>query len=304
MARGGEAEVGDGRATALAGRPVVQRDVDGGADGEGVVAGDALARAATRRRRRHVAVDAQLEELAAQAGEQRGGAVQGDDAALVHDGDAVAELLGLVEVVGGEQDRHARPGPQAGDEVEQLVADARVEADGGLVEEQHLRVGDQRPGDLEPAALAAAVGVDGPVDELAEAERRRRRRRCAARAAAGSSPHSRACTSRLRRPVRGRSTTGSWNTTALARRAAIGCVATSKPATRARPDGGGDGGGEHADGGRLAGPVRAEQTEHLAGRHVEVDALHGLDAARVGLGQASIWIVDGERVVATVGIDD
>ena len=48
-------------------------------------------------------------------------------------------------------------------------------------------------------------------------------------------PHRRAWISRFRRPVRGRSTTGSWNRTLLMRRAASGSVATSKPASRALP---------------------------------------------------------------------
>src|SRR4051812_30628297 len=49
-------------------------------------------------------------------------------------------------------------------------------------------------------------------------------------------PHSRAWTSRLRRPVSARSTTGSWKTTLLARRASSGRAATSKLARRARPE--------------------------------------------------------------------
>src|SRR5262249_36139818 len=40
---------------------------------------------------------------------------------------------------------------------------------------------------------------------------------------------------------------------------------------------------EHADGGRLAGTVGAEQPEHLSGLDGEVDSLDGLDTTRVGL---------------------
>src|SRR5690606_20504429 len=43
---------------------------------------------------------------------------------------------------------------------------------------------------------------------------------------------------------------------------------------------------EHADRGGLAGAVRAEEPEHLAGRHLEVDALDGLHFP-VRLGQPS-----------------
>src|SRR3954466_13228892 len=54
-------------------------------------------------------------------------------------------------------------------------------------------------------------------------------------ACAGATPHRRACRSRWRCPLSNRSTTGSWNTTLLRRRAARGSRATSTPATLARP---------------------------------------------------------------------
>ena len=104
----------------------------------------------------------------------------------------------LVEVVRRQQDRHLVAIAQAGDHVEQLVADAGVEPDRRLVQEQHLRLGDERPGDLEPPPLAAAVAV-APAG----------RRSSASPSAATSSamlrcvwdcdtPHRRACSSRLR----------------------------------------------------------------------------------------------------------
>jgi len=42
---------------------------------------------------------------------------------------------------------------------------------------------------------------------------------------------------------------------------------------------------QHADRRRLSGSVRAQQSEHLAGPHLEVDVLHRFDAARVRLAQ-------------------
>ena len=51
------------------------------------------------------------------------------------------------------------------------MTDARVEPDRRLVQEQHLRVRDEGARDLEPAALATAVGRDGALQELGEAER-------------------------------------------------------------------------------------------------------------------------------------
>ena len=52
-----------------------------------------------------------------------------------------------------------------------------------------------------------------------------------------------------------------------------------------RPAGRSDGRREHADGGRLARPVGSEQAEHLAGVDLEVDPLHRLDTAGIGLAQ-------------------
>src|SRR5204862_523046 len=57
-----------------------------------------------------------------------------------------------------------------------------------------------------------------------------------AAASRGSTPQSRAWISRFGRPVSERSTTGSWKTTLLTRRAASGSSATSKPASRALPE--------------------------------------------------------------------
>ena len=82
----------------------------------------------------------------------------------VQDRDPVAEPLGLLEAVRGEEDRHAA----AAELVDQLVDVAggdRVQAGGRLVEEQHLRVAEQRPGQGDPLAQAlgqGAAGIAGP----------------------------------------------------------------------------------------------------------------------------------------------
>jgi hypothetical protein len=48
----------------------------------------------------------------------------------------------------------------------QLDARARVEPGGGLVEQQHLRVVDQRPGDAEPLLLTTREHPCGGVSQL------------------------------------------------------------------------------------------------------------------------------------------
>ena len=98
------------------------------------------------------------------------GRALGDDLAAVDDGDAVGELVGLVEVLGREQ--HGRAG---GDEdphdLPHLVAAAGVETGGRLVEEQQLGGDDDAGGDVEPAAHAARVGAHEPVGGVGQPER-------------------------------------------------------------------------------------------------------------------------------------
>src|SRR3954465_11088223 len=69
----------------------------------------------------------------------------------------------------GSPDREARA--RAGDRVEQLEPDARIESDRRLVEEQDAWLGDQRAGDLEAPPLAAAVAADLAGEDLVEPER-------------------------------------------------------------------------------------------------------------------------------------
>ncbi len=71
--------------------------------------------------------------------------------AVVDHRDAVGELVGLVEVLRGQQHRRA-VGDDGPDDVPHLVAAARVEAGGGLVEEQQVGRVDHGRRDVERAA--------------------------------------------------------------------------------------------------------------------------------------------------------
>jgi hypothetical protein len=93
---------------------------------------------------------------------------------VVHDHQPVAQLLGLVHVVRRQDQRDA-----ALLEPEQPVPDhvpgLRVQPGGGLVEDQDLRLVDERAGDRQAALQAAGQRVDlvpGPVRELDEIEQR------------------------------------------------------------------------------------------------------------------------------------
>ena len=117
-------------------------------------------RARTRARRRTAAssgvrrcLEGELDDvIAPEPGDQLAGRALGDDLAVVDDRDPVAEPLGLVHVMSGQDDRAAAVAEVA-DHVPELPAGLRVQAGRRLVEEQELGVADQRDA-RRPAAAA------------------------------------------------------------------------------------------------------------------------------------------------------
>ncbi|COZ37787.1 Uncharacterised protein [Mycobacterium tuberculosis] len=87
---------------------------------------------------------------------QFGGTVQCDDPAVDDERHPVAQLVGGGHVVRGEKDRAAAR-LQVHDDVLDLAGVHRVQPGGGLVEEQQLRVVDQRPGEGQPHLHALGV---------------------------------------------------------------------------------------------------------------------------------------------------
>jgi hypothetical protein len=73
---------------------------------------------------------------------------------MVHDRQAIAQDLGLLHVVGGQQHRAALRLEPA-DDVPQGPSCGRIEARRGLVEEDQLRVVDKGKGDGQSLTLAA-----------------------------------------------------------------------------------------------------------------------------------------------------
>ena len=89
---------------------------------------------------------------------------------MVHDRDPVAQDLGLLHVVGRQQDGPAlRLG--APDEVPERPPRGRIQAGRRLVEEDDLRIVDEGEGDRQALALAAGQDLRLGVPPLAELER-------------------------------------------------------------------------------------------------------------------------------------
>ena len=96
-----------------------------------------------------------------------GGAL-GDEHAVVEEGDPVSQPVGLFEVLRGQKDRHA-VGDQAANDLPHGAARARVEASGGLVQENDTRVADKRHRQIQLALHPAGVGArrhSGSVDQV------------------------------------------------------------------------------------------------------------------------------------------
>ena len=120
-----------------------------------------------------VRIEAQLEDLwGAVPLDQLTRGSLGGEPAVVHDHQPVAQLLGLVHVVRGQDQRDAAL-LEPEQPVPHHVPGLRVQAGGGLVEDQDLRLVDERAGDGQAALQAAGQRVDltvGAVRELHELE--------------------------------------------------------------------------------------------------------------------------------------
>ena len=78
-----------------------------------------------------------------------------NDLAIAHDGDAVGHVADDAEIVGDEQERHARLAAQFAQELEYLSLDGDVERRGRLVGDQEVGIVGEGHGDHHALALAA-----------------------------------------------------------------------------------------------------------------------------------------------------
>src|SRR3954452_4831068 len=203
---------------------------------------------------------------------ERGRRPLGDEPPLLDDRDAVAERLGLVEVVRREQDGLAEVLQRAHD-VPRRAASGGVEAGRRLVEEDQLGVADEGEREVEAAELAAAERPRVRIGLLAEA-RELDHLVYVARGGVEASP----MRDRLAHrdvPVHARALEHDAHPLAQLVGALLGVVAEhGHDAARPRPVALEDLGRR-----RLPRAVRAEQPEDLARRDLEVDPADGVMVA-------------------------
>ena len=185
-----------------------------------------------------------------------------------HQHGAVGEVVGLLEVVRGEDDRRAARGELAHRRPEG-VAPLDVHRDRRLVEHQQVGVADQRAGEAHALGLAAGelLGAlrrgalqPGQLQHLVDAQRPRVERGHHRHQLAHGEVAQQAAGLQHRADAAGRDRVG--------RRAAE---------ERHRPGVGLGEPEQHVDGGGLAGAVGAEQRDRLARRDRDVDAAHRAD---------------------------
>ena len=213
--------------------------------------------------------------------DQLAGRLVGDHPAVMDDRDPVAQLLGFLEVMRGQDDRDALA-VQLADVVPQLPAELDIDPRGRLVEHQDRRRMDHRLGDQQPplhaARQRARIGI-GLVGQMHRGEQ------LVALPLGGGMPYSPAWISSVSRGVKKGSKMISCGTTPIERLALRGCSSMSKPQMFDLAAGLHDQPREDVDQRRLARTVGTEQPENLPARNVEADLVQRLLAARIGLRQ-------------------
>ena len=198
-----------------------------------------------------------------------------DDAPLVDDGQPIAQLVGFLEVLRGQED--GRPAPvDAAHLLPHGEPAGGVEAGGRLVEEEHLGLVHERRREVQAALHPARVAVDPPVGRVLELDEREQlagpRGRVTGREAEEPSLQDEKLAARLARVEPGLLQRDADPAPDLVRLAGHVHAGDARAPGRDRQQR-----GEHADGRRLAGAVRAEEPEDPARVDAQVHAAHRLD---------------------------
>ncbi len=212
--------------------------------------------------------------------ELRGRAL-GDDPPAVHDGQPGGELVGLVEVVGGQQDGDRLVRGEPADLGPHLCAPLRVEAGRRLVEEEHARLVNQGQRHVEAPLHAARPATDRAVRGLGQVEALQQLVHPPASADAEDprlqSQVVAAAGHRVQRRPLGDDADLAAHPLRMAQHVVAGDGRPAGIRTRER--------GQDLDGAGLAGAVRPEQAEHLAGADGEGEPVEGPHPAGIGLSQ-------------------
>jgi hypothetical protein len=218
-----------------------------------------------------------LDRGAPDLGLQVGGRAFGDDAPEVDDPHPVGKRVGLLQVLGGEKDRDAVVSGEAGDLVPQGRPALDVEPGRRLVEEQQPRLVQQRQCQVEPALHPARVAAHAAIGGIGQADPFQERVATSLdlgeRQAVQASLEAHVLTPRQQGVER---SILEGDADHVPHRGPLSDDVVATHAGGAR--GGGQQGGQHVDGRRLAGPVGAQEAVDLAGRHLEVDAVDGARA--------------------------
>ena len=205
---------------------------------------------------------------------------------MVDDRHVAAEALGLLQVVGGQDDGGALLAVDAAHVLPHAAAQLDIDAGGGLVEDQQLRPVHQGPGDHQATLHAAGEHAGAAVALVPEAE--------IAQQLLGTGqglPAGHAVVARL-----GQHDVDHLlelvEVELLGHHAQVVLGPGEVPVDIDPEDRHLTGallhqGADHAEGGGLAGAVGAQQREEVSFGDVEVDALEGLEAIAVDLGQAT-----------------
>ena len=199
------------------------------------------------------------------------GAALGDDDAVVEHRDPGGEVIGLLEVLRGEEDRDA-PGHQVADDLPHGPAAARVEPGGRLVEKYQPWVADQGHREVEPAPHAAGVGSHlllGVRGQVKAVQQRRGTPTALATAQVVQVRHQQHVLRAGQQVVHRRELAGDADRGPDR----IGLGREVMPGDADLAGVRRDQGGQDLHGGRLAGAVRAEQGEDRSFGHGQVDAV-------------------------------
>lgn len=92
-----------------------------------------------------------------------------NDAATAEHHNAIRQLIGLLEILGGEEDSDALA-PQGTHRIPHRLTAARIQASGWFIKEEHPGPSDQGGGDVRPPTHTSGEGSHTPVEELFQAK--------------------------------------------------------------------------------------------------------------------------------------